>query len=90
MLTGIKNVMGIIETVKMITFEEGIEQGIQKGIEQGIEKGIEQGIEKGREEEKALFVENLLLNTDFDLAKIAALAGVTEGFVQTLKSKKRQ
>ncbi|WP_233819667.1 hypothetical protein [Dyadobacter sp. CY312] len=49
--------MGIIETIKMITLEEGIEKGI----------------EQGRNEEKITFVKNLLSNTDFDISKIARL-----------------
>lgn len=49
--------MGIIETIKLITREEGMEQG------------------------KIVFVKNLLKNTDFDTAKIANLADVSEDFV---------
>lgn len=76
-LTGNETAMGIIETIKMITLEEGIE----KGIEQGIEKGIE----KGRNEEKITFVKNLLSNTDFDISKIARLSGVSETFVKNVR-----
>jgi predicted transposase/invertase (TIGR01784 family) len=65
--------MGIIETIKMITLEEGIE------------KGIEQGIEKGRHKEQITFVTNLLLNTNFDITKIASLSGVSEDFVKNVK-----
>ena len=72
-LTGNETAMGIIETIKMITLEEGIE------------KGIEQGIEKGRHEEKITFVKNLLSNTDFDNSKIASLSGVSEVFVKNVK-----
>jgi hypothetical protein len=62
------NIMGIDEYIKMVSREEGLEegraeglaegrakgleQGIEKGIEQGIEKGIEQGIERGIEKGK--------------------------------------
>ncbi|MCE7040584.1 hypothetical protein [Dyadobacter sp. CY312] len=57
--------MGIIETIKLITREEALEEGI----------------EKGREEGKIVFVKNLLKNTDFDIVKIANLADVSEDFV---------
>ncbi len=61
--------MGIIETIRQITFEEGVE------------KGIEKGIEKGKEQ----FVRNLLSNTDFNIATIASLANVTQTFVKKIK-----
>jgi predicted transposase/invertase (TIGR01784 family) len=44
-------------------------------------KGIEKGIEKG----KNAFVKNLLLNTDFTIAKIAELSDSTEAFVKKVK-----
>ncbi len=44
-------------------------------------KGIAKGVEKG----KAAVVKNLLLNTDFTIAKIAALSDVTEAFVKKVK-----
>jgi predicted transposase/invertase (TIGR01784 family) len=56
-------------------------RGEIKGIEKGIERGIEKGIEKG----KAAVVKNLLLNTDFTIAKIASLSDVTEAFVKKVK-----
>jgi predicted transposase/invertase (TIGR01784 family) len=56
-------------------------RGELKGIEKGIKKGIEKGIEKGKE----AFVKNLLLNTDFTIAKIASLSNVTEAFVKKVK-----
>ena len=57
--------MGIIETIKMITREEALEEGIEKGIDR-----------KNHE-----FVQNLLLSTNFSISKIAALTGVSENFV---------
>ena len=66
--------MGIIETIKMITREEGIEEGIERGIE------------KGREQEKINFVNNLLLNTDFDISKIAALSGTSIEYVKKIQN----
>ena len=69
-LTKNPSAMGIIETIKMITREEGIEEGIERGIE------------KGREQEKINFVNNLLLNTDFDISKIAALSGTSIEYVK--------
>lgn len=68
-LTGKEDTMGIIETIKKIEREEGIELGIEQGAEK---KSYE-------------FVGNLLLNTDFDTAKIASLANVPEAFVRKVK-----
>lgn len=45
------------------------------------EKGMEKGIKKGKEQ----FVKNLLSSTGFGVAKIAALADVTEDFVKKVK-----
>jgi predicted transposase/invertase (TIGR01784 family) len=56
-------------------------RGEKKGLEKGIEKGIAKGVEKG----KVAFVKNLLLQTDFSIAKIAALSDVTEAFVKKVK-----
>ena len=47
----------------------------------GEKEGMEKGIEKG----KKTFVRNLLLNTKFSIAKIAALSNVTEDFVKKVK-----
>ena len=44
-------------------------------------KGIKKGIEKG----KIAIVKNLLLKTDFTIAKIAGLTNVTEAFVKKVK-----
>lgn len=44
-------------------------------------RGEIKGIEKGKE----VIVKNLLLNTDFTIAKIAALSDVTEAFVKKVK-----
>ena len=65
LLTGNYRAMGIIETIKMLTREEGVEEG--------------------REKEKANLVNNLLLNTDFDFAKIASLTGTSQVFVKKIK-----
>ena len=40
------------------------------------------GEKKGMERGKVAFVKNLLLHTDFTIAKIAGLADVTEAFVK--------
>jgi predicted transposase YdaD len=68
---------------------KGTEKGMEKGIEKGIEKGMEKGIEKGRELEAAekdyIFVNSLLINTDFDDAYIAFVANVTLAYVQKLR-----
>jgi predicted transposase/invertase (TIGR01784 family) len=85
-LTGNEIAMGIIETIKMITREEALEEGIEKGMQKGIQKGIEKGIEKGENRKNHEFVKNLLLNTDFSISKIAALAGVSEDFAKEVQS----
>jgi len=69
-LTGNEIAMGIIETIKMITREEALEEGIEKGEDR-----------KNHE-----FVKNLLFNTDFNISKIAVLAGVSEDFVKNVQS----
>lgn len=68
-LTGKRNAMGIIETIKMLEREEGIEVGREKGFE---EKTYD-------------FVKKLLLETDFKVAKIASLADTTPAFVNKVK-----
>ncbi|SEJ16046.1 hypothetical protein SAMN04487995_3535 [Dyadobacter koreensis] len=61
--------MGIIEAIKMITMEEGIEKGIERG-------------ERSKTHEIA---RNMLLNTNFDSSKIAVLANCSESFVEEIK-----
>ena len=55
-------------------------------------RGTEKGFERGREQESVkkdyVFVTNLLLNSDFDDAKIAMIADVTLAFVQTVKDER--
>ena len=52
-----------------------------RGERKGLEKGREEGIEQGKE----TFIRNLLLNTDFTVAQIAALGDVPEAFVEKVK-----
>jgi len=73
LLTGKENAMGIMETIKMITREEAREEGLKEGLKEGAEKKTYE------------FVKNLLLNTEFDNAKIASFAGVSETFVEKVK-----
>ena len=58
----------------------------------GTQKGEERGMEKGKEREALkknyLFVTDLLLETDFDDAKIARLVKVSEAFVQQVKEER--
>lgn len=49
-------------------------------------RGIEKGAAKKEQEDKYLFVKDLLLETVFDSSKIARLARVTIGFVEKVKS----
>ncbi len=53
----------------------------RRGELKGMEKGMEKGIAKGKE----TFVKNLLLNTNFTIAKIAGLSNVSEAFVKKIK-----
>jgi hypothetical protein len=65
LLTENQKAMGIMETIYMLTREEGVEEGMEKG-----------------EEKKSIqVVKNLLMDTNFDTAKIASLADVSEEFV---------
>ena len=63
--------MGIIEAIKMITMEEGIEKGIERG-------------ERSKTHEIA---RNMLLNTNLDSSKIAFLANCSESFVEEIKGR---
>jgi flagellar biosynthesis/type III secretory pathway protein FliH len=65
--------MGIIETIKMLAEEEGLEKGLQKGMEEGIKK------------EKRTIVRSLILNTNFDNAKIAQLCDTAEAAVKQMR-----
>lgn len=85
-LTNKHNAMGIIETIKMITREEGREVGREEGREVGREEGIKMGLKEASERKDYAFVKNLLLNTDFETARIAALTGVTEAYVSKIRS----
>ena len=51
----------------------------------GQKKGLEKGLVKGETKKATRFVKNLLLKTDFSIAKIAELAEVTEYFVRKVK-----
>lgn len=73
-LSGKKISMGIIETIKQIELQKGIKKGIEKGMEK---KNLE-------------FVKSLLLNTDFNIKKIAGLANVGEGYVKKVKDTLRK
>lgn len=54
----------------------------------GNEKGIEKGIEQEAARKDYIFVSNLLLETEYDDAKIARLADVTLDFVQKVKEER--
>lgn len=70
--------MGIIETIMMLIREEGRKKGRKEGIKLGLKEAAER---KDHE-----FVKNLLLNTDFEIARVAALAGVTQDFLTKVQS----
>ncbi|WP_159470613.1 hypothetical protein [Dyadobacter sp. 3J3] len=77
--------MGIIETIKMLTREEGFEKGIEEGFEQGIEKGIEQGFELGEERKGYKVVTKMLESGKFSVSEIASFADVSEDFVRKVQ-----
>lgn len=68
-LTKNKHAMGIIETIKMITREEGVEEGI----------------ERGREEIKIEMIKSLLSDPAFDNQKIATLCKVEVSLVKQMR-----
>ncbi len=76
-ITDKRKIMGIVEVIR--------ERQIKALREEYIEKGMEQGIEKGMAGKSFEVVKNLLLQTDFTVAKIASLANVTEPFVNKVK-----
>ena len=69
LLTGNKSAMGIIETIKMLTMEEGIEKGI----------------ERGEEKKSYEVVSKLLMADKFSFSEIANFAGVSEEFVKKVQ-----
>lgn len=74
LLTGKTNTMGIIEQVKQMRLEEARMEGKRQGRKEVVEQ-------KNR-----TFVTNLLSSTSFSVARIAALAGVSEAFVKKVKA----
>jgi flagellar biosynthesis/type III secretory pathway protein FliH len=61
----------------MLAEEEGLEKGLQKGIEKGLEEGIKK--------EKRTIVRSMILNTNFDNAKIAQLCDTAEAAVKQMR-----
>ena len=86
--------MGIIETIKKIEREEGIEigmkkgmeKGIEKGMEKGIEKGIEKGMEKGIEKGKQEVIENLIIKMGLSDKQVADIAEMPVSFVKKIRA----
>ncbi|MCF0057278.1 hypothetical protein [Dyadobacter sp. CY356] len=74
-LTGNEKAMGIIETIKMLTREEGFEQGLG------------QGLEKGEEKKSIEVVTRMLESGKFSFLEISNLANVSEGFVRNVQNK---
>jgi len=74
--------MGIIETIKKIEREEGIEIGMKKGIEKGIEKGMERGIEKGKQE----VIENLIIKLGLSDKQVADVTEMPVSFVKKIRA----
>ena len=92
-LTGKKNPMSIIEYLKTQAKvegrQEGLQEGRQEGLQEGLQEGRQEGLQEGRTESREAFVKSLLLNTDFSLAKIASLVGVSPAFVSKIKKSLR-
>lgn len=63
-----------------------LDQAEKKGRREGIKEGIKEGIEKGASLKDAAITRNLLSSTDFSVAKIAQLVGVSEDFVLKIKA----
>lgn len=63
---------------------------LDKAKREGIELGVELGVEKGAEQKSYEFVSNLILETDFDDNKIAALTMVSIEFVRTIRANLRR
>ena len=74
-LTGNEKAMGIIETIKMLTREEGIEIGLG------------QGLERGEEKKSAEVVTRMLETGKFSFLEIANLTNVSEDFVRKVQNK---
>ena len=78
-----------VEEIGILT-ERGNTMGIEELLldmaeKKGIEKGIEKGMTQKELEKNLIFTRNLLSSTDFSVAKIAELVGVSEDFVLTVK-----
>ncbi len=78
---GIREIIEALPTTLRDTVMSTADMFIEKGKKIGFEKGVEEGIEKGKTD----FVTNMLQNTDFSFAKIAALANVSEEFVSNIR-----
>jgi hypothetical protein len=65
--------MGIVEYDRLV------------GKEIGLRQGRREGKAKERQEERRVFVENLLSETRFSAVKIASLANVTVEFVEKVR-----
>ena len=78
--------MGIIETIKKIEREEGIEIGMKKGMEEGIEKGMEKGMEKGIEKGKREVIENLIIKLGLSDKQVADIAEMPVSFVKKIRA----
>lgn len=85
-LTGRTSIMGIIETVKEITRNEGIQLGIEQGIEKGLEKGLEKGIQQGAEKKSLIVVQNLISMFNFSDKQAAEAANVPLSFVKKVRA----
>ena len=89
-LTGGTITMGIIETIKKIEREEGIEigleRGIKKGLEKGREEGIEEGLEKGIAKGKREVIENLITKLGLSDKQVADVTEMQVSFVRKIRA----
>ena len=68
--------------------EVGIEEGIDIGMEEGIEKGRKEGIEEGRKEGRKETARNLLLLNVLPEEQIAQVTSLSIEEVRQLKQEK--
>ncbi|MBX3257355.1 MAG: hypothetical protein KF862_24735 [Chitinophagaceae bacterium] len=74
--------MDIFETLIKVVQEEGFKIGFKEGFEEGFEEGWKESIKIGKKQ----FGKNMLSNTDFIIAKKAALANITDDYIEKVRT----
>ena len=75
-----------LEEQKIINLLQSLPPILKDKVMNTLEIFEKKGLDRGIELSKATFVKNLLLNTDFTIAKIAMLAEVSEELVIKIRS----